>query len=536
MFSHATASRLFVFAMLLTIVWSAAAVGQEWTYNPATGNSYRLSTSGSWDQCEAEAVSLGGHLVAINDAAENQWALDTFPTIPNPLNQGYWIGFTDAAVEGAWVWSNGDPVTYTNWYPGEPVGGTVDNTAYMYAYNNDHGRTPGTWDDYGWQVPAHSRPGIIERPGPPPTGPVFTVPIAQYAVFAAVHPNRPRLYVSHEGAYNNQGRVTVLETGACIESASVLTNIQVSTDAFGLRVHPNGQQLYVACRNANTIAVVELDALGDPTGAITQVPVGASPHFVTFNPSGTLAYVSNWDSGTASIIDTASLTVVDTCTIGDGPREIVLSPAGSRFYVCHDFSDTLTVHESDTCAAVGGPLPLGLAPGWMGMARTSTGGVLYVPNNDDASLSKVIVSGDSVSEELRISVGGNPTGVAVSLDEAYVYAAMSDDDQLWVLDASSLAHLDTVSVGDDPIGVTLNPDGTRLYVVNDGHDGPNTTLSIVALNDIDGDGVPDSQDLCQTTPLCLPVDCEGRPRADLNGDCLLNGLDIQLMVEQLLNQ
>ena len=26
----------------------------------------------------------------------------------------------DLAVEGSWVWSNGEPVAYTNWSPGEP--------------------------------------------------------------------------------------------------------------------------------------------------------------------------------------------------------------------------------------------------------------------------------------------------------------------------------------------------------------------------------------------------------------------------------
>lgn len=52
--------------------------------------------------------------------------------------------------------------------------------------------------------------------------------------------------------------------------------------------------------------------------------------------------------------------------------------------------------------------------------------------------------------------------------------------------------------------------------------------------DSDGDGVDDADDVCPNNEPGLAVDCEGRPRLDLNGDCLVNGADIQQMVEQLL--
>jgi formylglycine-generating enzyme required for sulfatase activity len=51
--------------------------------------------------------------------------------------------------------------------------------------------------------------------------------------------------------------------------------------------------------------------------------------------------------------------------------------------------------------------------------------------------------------------------------------------------------------------------------------------------DRDGDGVPNDLDVCPDSPFCESMP-NGSPRLDLNGDCEVNGLDIQLIVQQLL--
>ncbi|MCZ6699951.1 MAG: hypothetical protein O7D94_13540, partial [Planctomycetota bacterium] len=53
-------------------------------------------------------------------------------------------------------------------------------------------------------------------------------------------------------------------------------------------------------------------------------------------------------------------------------------------------------------------------------------------------------------------------------------------------------------------------------------------------DDDDNDGVPDGDCACNSPN--RSVDYNGRPRLDLNGDCEVNGLDIQLIVKEMLNQ
>ena len=78
---------------------------------------YTLSNAGSWSQAQAQAqaASLAANLVTVNNAAENQFLVNTFGG-----TEALWIGFADEATEGVFEWANGEAVTYTNWAPGEP--------------------------------------------------------------------------------------------------------------------------------------------------------------------------------------------------------------------------------------------------------------------------------------------------------------------------------------------------------------------------------------------------------------------------------
>lgn len=54
--------------------------------------------------------------------------------------------------------------------------------------------------------------------------------------------------------------------------------------------------------------------------------------------------------------------------------------------------------------------------------------------------------------------------------------------------------------------------------------------------DIDNDGVLNEQDVCVCSAACQAVDVQGRPKGDVNKDCLVNGEDIQALVNALLCQ
>ena len=80
------------------------------------GNQYLLTSAAlTWEEAQAEAESLGGNLVTINDRTEEAWLRETFSEV-----EKFWLGFNDRETEGQFQWSSGQPITYTNWSAGEP--------------------------------------------------------------------------------------------------------------------------------------------------------------------------------------------------------------------------------------------------------------------------------------------------------------------------------------------------------------------------------------------------------------------------------
>jgi hypothetical protein len=163
--------KIFTFlGLIASVAVASAGILAGPIVNPANGHLYYLLTSDTWTNSEAEAVSLGGHLVTINDAAENQWVVDNFSTYGG-VDRPLWIGLTDRDQEGTFVWTSGEPFTYSNWNlaSGEPnnSGGSGYEEDFAYIIQNNSGNPsvfPTFWNDvpndgYGVIPPIH---GVVE--------------------------------------------------------------------------------------------------------------------------------------------------------------------------------------------------------------------------------------------------------------------------------------------------------------------------------------------------------------------------------------
>ena len=73
-----------------------------------------------WATADATCAAYGYRLVTFDSAAEGTWVEASVAAFPANY---WWVGFTDAASEGSWGWTDGSPITYLNWSSGEPNNG-----------------------------------------------------------------------------------------------------------------------------------------------------------------------------------------------------------------------------------------------------------------------------------------------------------------------------------------------------------------------------------------------------------------------------
>jgi hypothetical protein len=91
------------------------------------GSCYRQETTSlkPWSGALIDCQAWGGSLVAVNSVAENDLLKNK---IVDPVNVSHWIGLSDLAAQGTFVWSNGDALTVTTlWEGGTPSNGADED-------------------------------------------------------------------------------------------------------------------------------------------------------------------------------------------------------------------------------------------------------------------------------------------------------------------------------------------------------------------------------------------------------------------------
>jgi len=224
--------------------------------------------------------------------------------------------------------------------------------------------------------------------------------------------------------------------------------ITLNSDPSGLRFTPDGNRLYVTLHDDNVVVMI------DPaTNALVGTPiiVGAYPIGLTINPDGSRVYVSNEDDGTISVIDTSDNSVVTTISNSNihFPTEMEFTPDGTMLYVGTDSSDGLYRINPATNSYID-TIPVGSGNATLGLAFDPTGEKLYTTAFDEGKLGVVNVSDSDVT---TLPVGNDPEGISISADGSRIYTA-NRSGSVTVVNTADLSIVTTISMPNtEPVSI-----------------------------------------------------------------------------------
>lgn len=210
---------------------------------------------------------------------------------------------------------------------------------------------------------------------------------------------------------------------------------------------------YASLSGADEVAVVDLAN----ASVVERIETGAYPHGLRLSPDGTELYVANVEDGSVSVIDTANLTEAARIPVGTAPVQVGFTPDGSRIYVSLRDENRVAVIDTATREVTG---RIEVGPNPIQMIATPDGRQVYVANqgteaapNDTVSV--IDTATGKVAKTLKTAPGAH--GVSVSADGAFVFVTNIADNSVSVIDVARQEVVGSVPVGDRPNGIVYGP-------------------------------------------------------------------------------
>jgi YVTN family beta-propeller protein len=262
-----------------------------------------------------------------------------------------------------------------------------------------------------------------------------------------VAPDGRTAYVSDYGARARGETVTVIDLE--IAEATAAWPLEGNLGPHGIWTSSDGAHVWVTTETSRT--VVELDAGTGELARVWETGQDVS-HMVAPSPDETRLYVANIGSGSITVIDRGddSVTTVPT---GAGAEGIDVSADGAEIWVTNRDDDTISIVDAATLEVIetldaGGAMPI--------RAKFSADGAeVWVSN----ARSGTVTVFDAASRELiaTIEVGAVPVGLLMSPDGGRVFVANTMDDQVSVIDRASREVVAAFAPGSEPDGMDWVP-------------------------------------------------------------------------------
>jgi WD40 repeat protein len=235
-----------------------------------------------------------------------------------------------------------------------------------------------------------------------------------------ITPDGQHLYVS----CTSSAKLLVIE----IDTNTVIATIDISAAAgvTDMAFSRDGQYVFVTRRWNNTLLVIDTT-----TFAQTTIPMSAYTHYMAAHPILDRLYLSA-DQSQIIVIDTSTLTIIDTIGVSNTLGWIEVSPDGRWLFATRDGSQMLWMVDLNTHLVT----VMAVDDGDMltDLAFSPDGATLYLGDYNKVH----VIDTNTLTEEAVIPVPGTVWAVELTCDGSQLYVS-SQQDTLFAIDTDNLA-------------------------------------------------------------------------------------------------
>jgi len=334
--------------------------------------------------------------------------------------------------------------------------------------------------------------------------------------------------------FSLHGHVAVIDTSTC--NAAVTSGcgntppmVEVGTTPESVVFDPGTKTVYVENGGSASISMFNgttCNAMNHSGCAqkVQALAIGEVPDFYDLNLKTHTFYATSQDTNSVWVLDASKCNATHTsgCTnfasttpVGIGPVGLAENPNTKTVYVANQVDNTVSVIDATGCdqnhlAGCNQSWPtinVGATPRWVGVNKVTN--TIYVSNRDDNTLSVIngatcnrLTSSGCALAQPTTTAGNVPQQIAVDEATNTIYVENQGDGTVSVINGAHCNGTDTsgcgqawptVTVGDSPQALGLNPNNHTLYVTNT----DDNTVSVINGNTCNG---ADSSGCGQTPP------------------------------------
>lgn len=258
----------------------------------------------------------------------------------------------------------------------------------------------------------------------------------------------------HEDSETISDQVIVIDP----KTDTIVRRIPISIGAHLAHVVQSAQSstVFIAAQEEDKIYL--LDAKTLTLSKSIDLPKGSGPHGMRLSPDGKTIYVALTGGKSLGVVDVVS-GVVETVALDGGAVQTAVTPDGSRVAVSVYDSRSVGVYNVARKALAYVRLPNG-SQGPVQLYSTNDSRYVYVADQGvlggrgvGNKLYKIDLESLSIVE--TIAVGDAPHGVSLNSDGSRVYVTNLKGNSVSVVDTSSALQVALISVGDEPNGISV---------------------------------------------------------------------------------